>query len=134
MKTVSEIQHICPSDGPKAIGPYSPGVVVDLSKGKLLFVSGQLPIVPATGLKIETGIQEATRQTLDNLASVLRAAGSSFEQLIRVDIFLRDLKDFAAMNEVYARYFKSGHYPARQTIEAVIPALVEISCIALVPL
>lgn len=127
------LERISPPNGPKVIGPYSPGVVADLSKGKLLFVAGQLPFDPQTGQKIENSIQEATRQTLDNIANILKTAGTDFEHVVRMDVFLKDLKDFAAMNEVYGRYFKNGHYPVRQTIECHIPAMIEISCIALVP-
>lgn len=124
---------IHPTDAPKAIGPYSPGVVADLSKGKLLFVSGQLPIDPKTGHKIDSDIKSATTQTLQNVLSVLKAAGTDFSHVLRVDCFLLDLKDFAAMNEVYSTYFPPGQAPARQTIQCVIPALIEISCIAIVP-
>ncbi|MBI5345607.1 MAG: hypothetical protein HZB76_00455 [Chlamydiae bacterium] len=126
------IEYVNSKDGPKAIGPYSHGVIVDLSKGKLLFVSGQLPINPATGEKVESSIQEATKQTLDNLAAVLKAAGTDFDNIVRVDVFLKSLKDFAGMNEEYGKRFKNGKYPARQTVEANIPAIIEISCIAAV--
>ena len=130
----SSIQAICPVDGPKVIGPYSPGIVTDLSHGKLLFVSGHLPVDPQTGQKIESSIQEATRQTMENIERVLIASGSSFDHVLRVDVFLRDMKEFPGMNEEYAKYFPNGHFPARQTIQSNIPALIEISCIALVPL
>ena len=127
------LERITPAKGPKAVGPYSPGVVADLSKGKLLFVAGQLPYHPQTGQKVNGSIQDATRQTLDNIGNILAAAGTDFEHVVRVDVFLKDLKDFAAMNEVYASYFKNGSYPVRQTIECHIPEMIEISCIALVP-
>lgn len=127
------LQHINPSDGPKAIGPYSPGVIADLSQGKLLFVSGQLPIDASTGMKIEGDIKEATRVTFENIARILKAAGTDFEHVVRMDVFLRDLNDFAAMNGVYATYFPNGKYPVRQTIQCHIPAMIEISCVALVP-
>ncbi|HSX03553.1 MAG TPA: RidA family protein [Rhabdochlamydiaceae bacterium] len=133
MYATDGIQAINPVDGPKAIGPYSPGVIADLSKGKLLFVSGQLPLDAQTGMKIDGDIKEATRVTFENIARILKDAGCTFEQVVRMDVFLRDLKDFPGMNEVYATYFSNGKYPARQTIECHIPAIVEISCIALVP-
>lgn len=126
------IQHINPLDGPKAIGPYSSGVIADLSRGKLLFVSGQLPIDAKTGIKIDGDIKEATRVVFENIARILKAAGCDFEHLLRVDVFLRDLKDFAGMNEVYATYFPHGKYPVRQTVQCHIPAILEISCVALV--
>ncbi len=129
---VKGLEYIYPEAGPKAIGPYSPGVIADLSQGKLLFVSGQLPVDAQTGVKVENDIREATRVTLENIERILKEAGSSFDQVVRVDVFLRDLKDFAAMNEVYARYFSEGKYPVRQTIQCHIPAIIEISCVALV--
>ena len=127
------IQIINPTEGPKAIGPYSPGIIADLSKGKLLFVSGQLPIRAATGEKIEDDIKEATHVTFEYISRILKSARSDFDKVVRMDVFLRDLKDFPAMNEVYATYFPKGHYPVRQTVQCHIPAIIEISCIALVP-
>lgn len=129
----NSLEYINPQDGPKAIGPYSPGVVADLSQGKLLFVSGQISVDAQTGMKVEGDIKEATRVTFENIARILKAAGCDFGNVVRMDVFLRDLKDFAAMNEVYATYFPQGKYPARQTVQCHIPAMIEISCIALVP-
>lgn len=127
------IQYIKPVDGPKVIGPYSPGVVADLSQGKLLFVAGQLPIVPETGERISSSVQAATRQVLENVERILKASGSSVEHVLRADVFLKDMKDFAAMNEEYAKFFPADKVPARQTTQSDIPVLVEISCIAFVP-
>lgn len=124
------IEYIFPEKCPKAIGPYSPAVTVDLSQSKLVFVSGQLPIDPKTGKAIEGDIKAATYQTLENVKNALEAAGSSMEHVLRVDIFLTNMGDFAAMNEVYKTFFSEGKYPARQTTQSNLNVSVEISCIA----
>lgn len=113
---------------PQAIGPYSQAVSV----GDFVFTSGQIPIDPKTGVFVEGGITEQTEQVLRNLAEVLRAAGTSLEEVVKTTVFLADMEDFAAMNEVYARYF-SSEPPARSTVQAVrLPrdARVEIDVIA----
>jgi reactive intermediate/imine deaminase len=97
---------------PAAIGPYSQAVRC----GNLLFLSGQIPLDPATGQLVEGNIGEQTRRVFDNLAAVCAAAGASLEQVARVGIYLTDLGDFAAVNAVMAEYFQSP-YPARSTIE-----------------
>lgn len=112
---------------PAAIGPYSQAVVA----GGTVYVSGQLPIDPATGKLVEGDIKILTARVIDNLEAILVAAGSSLDKVVRVDVFLKDLKDFAAMNEVYAKRFSSA--PARQTIQvSALPlgSIIEISCIA----
>jgi 2-iminobutanoate/2-iminopropanoate deaminase len=109
--------------------PYSQGIVA----GDLVFVSGQLGIDPAGGHVVEGGIVEQTEQTMKNLAAVLEAGGSSLENVVMVSIFLVDLGDFQAMNEVYARHL-SEPYPARATVQiAALPsgARVEIAVVAL---
>lgn len=125
------IEYIFPEKCPKAIGPYSPAVVVDFSRSKLVFISGQLPLDPQTGKVVEGDIKIATRQTLENVKNALEASGSSLEHVLRVDIFLRDMADFAGMNEVYKTFFTEGKYPARQTTQSHINVLVEISCISI---
>lgn len=108
--------------------PYSQGIVA----GDLVFVSGQLGIDPAGGHVVEGGIVEQTEQTMKNLAAVLEEAGSSLESAVMVSIFLVDLGDFQAMNEVYARHL-SEPYPARATVQiAALPsgARVEIAVVA----
>jgi 2-iminobutanoate/2-iminopropanoate deaminase len=129
----SPIQYIKPIDGPKVVGPYSPGVVADLSQGKLVFVAGQLPIIPETGERVSSSVKDATRQVLENVERILKASGSGLEYVLRCDVFLKDMKDFAEMNEEYAKHFPVGMFPARQTTQSDIPVLVEISCIAFVP-
>src|SRR5690242_21956873 len=88
---------------PKAIGPYSQAVEVEL--GKLVFLSGQTPIDPQTGELIQGDVKAQTERVLENLRAVLAAGGLDFSNVVRCGVFLTDMKDFAAMNEVYARYF-----------------------------
>ncbi len=113
---------------PKAIGPYSPAV----RAGQLLFVSGQVAIDPATGNVISGDIAAQTRRVFDNIDALLKAGGRSFTDVVRTTVFLADMNDFAAMNEVYGQYF-SEPYPARATVQvARLPrdARVEIDVIA----
>ena len=115
--------------GPKAIGPYSQAIKAN----GFIFVSGQVAFDPATGKGIEGGIAEQTARVLENLKGIVEAAGSSLERAVKLCVFLKDMTDFAAMNEVYARYFPN-HPPARSTVEvARLPRdfLVEIDLIAL---
>lgn len=112
---------------PGAIGPYSQAI----KAGGLVFLSGQLPLDPASG-QFPAGIKEQTHQSLTNAAAILEAAGSGLDKVIKTTVFLADMNDFAAMNEVYATFF-SGAFPARSAVQvARLPkdALVEIECIA----
>ena len=114
---------------PAAIGPYSQAV--DSGAG-LVFISGQLPIDPATGAFPEGGVKEQTRQSLLNAQAILEAAGLDLQKVVKTTVFLHDMADFAAMNEVYAEFF-SAPYPARSAVAVkTLPkgALVEIECIA----
>ncbi|WP_304508610.1 RidA family protein [Anaerotignum sp.] len=113
---------------PAAIGPYSQGIIT----GNLIITSGQLPLNPATGIFSE-GIEKQTKQSLENVKAILEKAGSSMEDVIKTTVFLSDMNNFAAMNEVYATFFKEGSYPSRSAVEvARLPkdALVEIEVIA----
>jgi len=121
-------QTISSGGAPKAIGPYSPAV----RAGQLLFVSGQVALDPATGQMVDGGIAEQTRRVLDNVGALLTAGGRSFADVVRTTIFLADMNDFAAVNEIYGQYF-SEPYPARATVQvARLPkdARVEIDVIA----
>lgn len=121
-------QAISSPDAPKAIGPYSSA----LRAGNLLFVSGQVPFDPISGEIVAGDISAATRRVLDNLGALLRAGGLDFSAVVRTTVFLADMSDFAAMNEVYATYF-SAPYPARSTVQvARLPrdARIEIDAIA----
>jgi 2-iminobutanoate/2-iminopropanoate deaminase len=121
-------QAVSTPDAPAAIGPYSQAI----RAGSLLFVSGQIPLDPATGTMVEGDVKVQTHRVFKNLSAILTAAGTSLDRVVRVGVFLRDMNDFAAMNEVYATYFASPA-PARATIEAArLPrdARVEIDVIA----
>ena len=121
-------QAVSSPDAPKAIGPYSQAV----RAGQLLFVSGQVPLDPATGQIVAGDIAAQTRRVFDNLGAVLKAGGRSFADVVRTTVFLADMNDFAAVNEVYGTYF-SEPYPARATVQvARLPkdARVEIDVIA----
>jgi 2-iminobutanoate/2-iminopropanoate deaminase len=129
------IKKIETSQAPAAIGPYSQGIVTTLDPHqKMIFVSGMLPINPETGKLIEGDIQILTRQVMQNLEAILKAAGSSLAHVVRTDVFLKDLKaDFSKMNEEYGRWFTDGVPPARQTIQVSdlpLGSKIEISCIA----
>lgn len=115
---------------PGAIGPYSQAI----KAGGMIFCSGQIPIDPATGEFVEGGVADQTEQVFKNLIAVLEAAGSGLSDVVKTSVFLADMNDFAAMNEVYAKYFDSNK-PARATVQAArLPrdAKVEIDCIAVV--
>ena len=122
---------ISTSHAPAAIGPYSQAVI---SHG-LAFLSGQIPLDPATGKLIEAGdIAAQTERVLENLKAVLEACGSSLDKVVKTTVYLKDMGEFARMNEVYARYFPESP-PARATVEAArLPrdVRVEIDCIATV--
>ncbi|MBQ1673788.1 MAG: RidA family protein [Bacteroidales bacterium] len=117
------------SNAPAAIGPYSQAI--DSGAG-IVFVSGQLPIDPATGAFPEGGVKEQTRQSLTNAKAILEAAGLGLANVVKTTVFLADMGDFAAMNEVYAEFF-SEPFPARSAVAVkTLPknALVEVECIA----
>ena len=119
---------ICSSNAPSAIGPYSQAIVAN----GMCYTSGQLPIDPATGAFPE-GIAEQTRQSLKNVKAVLAEASVGMDRVVKTTVFLSDMNNFAAMNEVYAELFSEGGYPARSAVEvARLPknALVEIEAIA----
>ncbi len=114
-------------NAPAAIGPYSQGILV----GDLVYTSGQIPLVPDSGVLAEGGIKEQTTQAIQNLSAILESAGSSLEKVIKTTCFLQNMGDFAAFNAVYEKYFTSS--PARSCIEvSALPkgALVEIEAIA----
>lgn len=124
------LKKIETSKAPQALGPYSQAILAS----SLLFVSGQLPLDPSTNQLVENEIKIQTNQVLDNLEAILQASNCSFQQVVRCEVFLKDLNDFAQMNEEYAKRFKHFSPPARQTIQVArlpLDALIEISCIAL---
>ena len=122
-------ERIQTDNAPAAIGPYSQAI----RAGGFVFASGQIPIDPATGEFVKGGIAEQTEQVLKNLAALLEAAGSDLDKVVKTTVFLADMKEFAQMNEVYAKFFKDTP-PARATVAAAgLPrdARVEIEAVAL---
>ena len=122
------IQPISTPSAPAALGPYTQAI----RAGQFLFVSGQVPIDPATGNLVTGTIADQARRALQNVGEILKAGGSSFSQVVRTTVYLADLADFPAMNEVYATFFTAPQ-PARSTIQAAkLPkdARVEIDVIA----
>jgi len=121
---------VATSSAPAAIGPYSQAVCVP----PLVFTAGQIAIVPATGQLAGDDVRVQTRQVLENLSAILRAAGTSLDRVVKTTVFLKDMGEFQAMNEVYAEFFPSSP-PARSTVEvARLPkdVRVEIEAIAIV--
>lgn len=121
-------KQIHTDNAPAAIGPYSQAI----EAGGMVFASGQLPIDPATGSFAEGGIKEQTRQSLTNAKSILEAAGTSLAHVVKTTVFLSDMDNFGAMNEVYAEFF-TAPFPARSAVAVkTLPkgALVEVECIA----
>jgi 2-iminobutanoate/2-iminopropanoate deaminase len=119
------------SNAPKPVGPYSQAVMC----GNLLFASGQIALHPETNEIVDGNIQKQTKQVLENIGAVLKAAGSNFQNILKTTVFLKDINDFGAMNEIYQSYF-STNSPARSTVEVSrLPkdVLVEIECIAEIP-
>lgn len=121
-------EAVSSSSAPRAIGPYSQAI----RAGSLLFLSGQIPLDPATGEMVPGDIAAQTHRVFQNLAAILEAAGASFDNVVRTTVYLADMNDFPVMNEVYGTYFSSPA-PARATIQAArLPkdARVEIDLIA----
>jgi 2-iminobutanoate/2-iminopropanoate deaminase len=122
---------ISTNNAPAAIGPYSQGI----KAGNLVFTSGQIPLNPATGEMVSDDIKSAAKQSLENVKAILEAAGTGMENAVMVTVFLKDMNDFAAVNEVYAQYF-TEKMPARSAIQvARLPkdCLIEIEAVALIP-
>ncbi len=122
-------QKITTKAGPAAIGPYSQAIVC----GEMVFVSGQIPLDPATGAFVQGGIEAQTRQVMRNIGAILEAAGSSLDQVVKTTVYLADLNDFDEMNRTYGTFF-TGDPPARATVQvAKLPrgASVEIDAISI---
>ncbi|MBC9933669.1 RidA family protein [Chitinophaga qingshengii] len=123
-----EKQIITTNQAPAPIGPYNQAV----KAGNILYVSGQIPVDPATGELVKSGIVDEAQMVMKNLQAVLKEAGLTFDAIVKTTIFLTDMNDFPKVNEVYGSYF-SGNYPARETVQvAALPkgVNVEISVIA----
>ena len=125
-------QAISTPSAPAAIGPYSQAIKVSRQAGDLLFLSGQIPLDPATGQLVTGGIEAQTRQVFTNIQAILAAAGATFDHVVSATVYVADMNDFAKVNEIYATYF-SAPAPARATVQvARLPkdSLVEIQVIA----
>jgi len=121
-------QAVSSPNAPAAIGPYSQAI----KAGNLLFLSGQIPLDPATGQLVPGGIEAQTRQVFTNIGAILQAAGASFDHVVTATVYVADMNDFAKVNEIYATYFSSPA-PARATVQvARLPkdSLVEIQVVA----
>lgn len=121
--------QISTNKAPEAIGPYSQAVLID----DMLFVSGQLPIDPQTGKLVADEITEQTKQVLNNIEAILFAAGYTFDDVVKSEVYLKDLQEFAQMNAIYTEKFCVAIKPARQAFQVAklpLDARIEISCIA----
>ncbi|GAB5592682.1 hypothetical protein Unana1_07582 [Umbelopsis nana] len=128
-RTMSSLTPVQTSKAPSAIGPYSQAIKVN----NLVYTSGQIPVIPETGEIVEGGIKEQTHQVMTNLGEVLKASGSSLNRVVKTTVFLKNMNDFVAMNEVYGTYFPETK-PARSAVEvARLPkdVQVEVECVAL---
>ena len=115
-------QIISTDKAPKAIGPYSQAIKVD----KFLFISGQIPMDPATGSFVLSGIEAQTRRVMDNVKAVVEAAGGTMDKIIKINVYLKNIDDFKFVNVIYEKYFK-GDFPARATVEVSnLPKKVDI--------
>ena len=131
MKGKHARRAVSTESAPAAVGPYSQGIVC----GNLLFVSGQLPLDPASGELIEGTMEEKTRQVLNNLRAIIEAAGGGLQDVVKTTVFLKDMNDFGAMNSVYPEYFPDTP-PARAAVQvAALPkgADIEIEAVAILP-
>ena len=125
---MSSLEYVHTENAPAAIGPYSQAIITD----GWVFCSGQIPLDPQTGEMLTGSVAEQTELVLSNLRSVLEAAGSSFDDVVKTTVFLSDMNTFAEMNDVYARHF-GEHRPARAAVQAAaLPKFcdVEIECVA----
>ena len=125
---MSKLSSVSTGSAPKALGPYSQAI----QAGQFLFVSGQVPIDPVSGQLVEGSIADQTRRALENIGAILKAGGASFQHVVRTTVYLADLGDFTAMNEVYATFFTPPQ-PSRSTIQAArLPrdARIEVDVIA----
>ncbi len=125
------VEVIQTANAPAAIGPYSQAIRAN----GFIFVSGQIPIVPESGEIAGAGFSDQARQSLENLNQILIASGSGLDKVVAVDVFITDISEFAAFNEIYEKYF-SAHKPARAVIEVKgLPkgVMVEVKCVAVAP-
>lgn len=113
--------------------PYSEATLVDLTKGKLLYLSGQVEEDVKSGKMRDENITVATNQAMDNIDSILKKAGTNFNNVLRCDVYLKDMADWPGMNKEYVKRFSNGIYPSRVTVKTDINYRIEMACIAFVP-
>jgi len=126
-----KIEVVSTEKAPKAIGPYSQAIKIQ----NMVYTSGQIPVDPSSGEVVDGGIENQTRQVLENLKAVLAEAGTGFENVVKTTVYIKDMNDFASVNKIYGQYFKEP-YPARSCVEvARLPkdVLVEIEAVAIIP-
>lgn|SRR3569832_2213187 len=124
------IKKIATDHAPKAVGPYSQAV----QAGGFLFLAGQIPLNPLSGKVEETTIEGQTRQVFLNIEAILKAAGLTFDDVVRSEVFLKDLDHFTVMNEIYAQFFTGAVKPARHTVQVAklpLDVLIEVTCTAI---
>jgi 2-iminobutanoate/2-iminopropanoate deaminase len=130
---MSNRQVIRTSQAPAPVGPYNQAIA---ASGQMLFIAGQIPLDPQSGEIVGSGdVAKQTQQVMANLEAILKAAGADWDKVVKTTVFLTDLQNFAAMNQVYAKYFKEENAPARACVEVSrLPkdVLVEIECIAVI--
>ena len=131
---MAKLKKVVTELAPPAMGPYSQAIAAPMQSARMVFVSGQIPVDLQTGRMISGDIRQMTAKVFDHIEAILNAEGGTLEDVVRVEVFLKDMNDFQAMNEEYKQRFKSGTLPARQnTIQAAklpLDSPVEISCIA----
>jgi len=126
-----KIEVVSTEKAPKAIGPYSQAIKIQ----NMVYTSGQIPVDPSSGEVVDGGIENQTRQVLENLKAVLAEAGTGFDNVVKTTVYIKDMNDFASVNKIYGQYFKEP-YPARSCVEvARLPkdVLVEIEAVAIIP-
>ena len=124
------VSRIATTNAPAAVGPYSQGVSTGQEAGSLVFVSGQVPLDPATGALVEGDIQAQAEQVLKNVGAILAEAGLGYDDVVKTTVLLADIADFAAVNEVYARYFTGETLPARAAFGVAALPLGALSAVA----
>lgn len=127
------VKNVETARAPQPLGAYSQATMVNPADGKLVYISGQVAINPKTGKLLEGDIHTATNQTLDNIGAILKAAGSDWKYVVKMEVFLKDFNDWDGMNEEYAKRFPNKLYPARHTVQVGMENRIEIACVALVP-
>ncbi len=130
------VTRIATDQAPAAVGPYAQGVSTGQGAGSLVFVSGQVPLDPATGARVEGDVQAQAEQVLKNVGAILAEAGLGYGDVVKTTVLLADISDFAAVNEVYARYFTGEALPARAAFAVAglpLGARVEIEVVAVRP-